>query len=148
MPKLSSDTAKKVSNAEGGSGFQLMTPGIYTLKLTEVEATTSKADNPMWIWQFQVSGGQFNGVELREYTVITDKALWKLNSIFQAFGVPASTHTDDLIGKTVRASIENEVISQGRLKGEQTNRIRNYLEPSAAPESASTSNDDEDELPY
>lgn len=131
MPKLSPENAAAAENAQTGS-FQLLPVGTYTLRLTEVEPTTSKTQKPMWVWKFEVDEGPYKGTSMWDRTVIQDNTMWKIAQVFRSFGVSADTHTDDLIGKTVQAVIDQKVIGAGKRKGETGNEVAEYIDAATA----------------
>lgn len=102
MAKLGPQMVKKV-NAADDDPFAPLPKGYHKLKLTKVESGKSKnSGKNMWTWHFKAiePGPQ---KELREYSVFDQE--WKFKQIFGAFGVPADTDTDELVGKTVIAEI-------------------------------------------
>lgn len=55
MPKLAAKIKKRVAKADavGGGDFEPLAPGKYIASLSEVEAKTSNAGNPMWVAEFE-----------------------------------------------------------------------------------------------
>lgn len=129
MPKLSPDNAASAAKEAASGGAQTLLPvGEYPLRLTEVEATTSKAGKPMWVWKFEVDEGEFKGNSIWEFTVIQENTMWKIGQIFAAFGVDTSTNTDDLHGEVIRAVIDQEVAQAGKRKDEVVNRVKQFID--------------------
>lgn len=149
MPKLSPDFVKKADTADTeGRNFDPIPEGPYTLRLTEVEATTSKTtQKPMWVWKWEVAEGEHEGYSLFDRTVIQENMMWKIAQIFAAFGVPNDTHTDNLIGqgRSVVATVKQEVIQSGNRKGQLSNSVDRYL-PSETP--APSGEAKKDDLPF
>lgn len=148
MPKLNAERAKQVEKAEGGGGFALAEEGTYTLKLTDVEAGETRGDTPKPKWVFKwviVDEGPAKGVKLWEHCALTDAAFWKLRQIFKAFGVTTDTDTDDLIGRTVKADVVQEIQQAGKGKGQLRNAVDNYIE--AAAQAAAPAGDEDGDLP-
>lgn len=128
MPKLSQDKAAKVDVAEGGS-FDPLPEAVYVAVLEgEVTAEQGKGDSPYWKWTFKIDeGSEFAGRKLYLNTSLSEKAEWRLNQVFGAFGVSSSTHTDDLIGRRVKLVVVQRVIQEGARKGDMGNDIRELL---------------------
>lgn len=147
MPKLNAERAKQVERAEGGGSFEAFEEGEYTLKLVDVEAGETRNNDPKWVFKWKVDDeGEAKGRQLWEHCALTEKALWKLKQIFDAFGVSTDTDTDDLVGKTVRAYVGQEVQQQGKNQGKMTNRIDQYYP--AAVKAADPAASAEEEVPY
>lgn len=133
MPKLSGANAKAAKQATGTNPFAPLPPGIHRVKLTSVKAGTSqKTNKPMWTWEFK-SVEPVEGKDLREYTVIQENTMWKIGDIFEAFGVPTSTGTDDLLGKTVLVQTDVEVQQEGKGKGRERHVIVGYPDQNLEP---------------
>lgn len=106
MPALNDEMAQKTANAESsGGGGALLPDGYYEAKLVEVKSSTSRAGNAMWVWTYHVGPDK---KEMKEYTVLSDDALWKLRDTYEAFGAEVGSDTDDLIGRTVIAEVYSE----------------------------------------
>lgn len=83
--------------------------GEYTLQLVGVEQGMSKAENPMYIWDFIiVDDPQYAGREFKVFTALTPSAMWKVAETVEALGIGAQ-------GSVVRFTRE-QVISR-RCKG-------------------------------
>lgn len=68
--------------------------GIYLFKVVDVTKAMSKNSNPMFVWEFEVfrdeKGNRTPHAGMRPklvHTVLTPKALWKLEEILVALGV-------------------------------------------------------------
>lgn len=126
MPKLTNDMAKAVEEAESGD-FEAIPEDIYEAVLDgEVEAN----DGPKglyWKWTFKVTTEGYDGRKLFLNTSLNEGARWKLKEVFEAFGMPTDTDTDDLIGKPVKLQVVQRIIGAGNRKGEIGNEIRQVL---------------------
>jgi hypothetical protein len=127
MPQLNSERAAVVDKAEGGN-FEPIDEGVYVLTLAkEVEAKDGDK-GPYWNWTFKVADipeqEAVKGRLLWQNTSLSETAAWRLKETFEAFGVPTTTHTDELIGKSVKAYVVQRVIDKGTKKGEKTNDIK------------------------
>lgn len=126
MPKLGSSLADKVEEAEGGN-FEAIPEGIYHAVLEgEVEAAEG-SKGPYWKWTFKVTDEGFSGRKIWVNTSLAENALWKLKEIFEAFGVPTDTDTEDLIGKPVKLYLVQRIIEQGNRKGDMGNDVKQVL---------------------
>lgn len=150
MPKLNAEKANQVERAEGGGSFEAFEEGEYVLKLAEVEAgETRETKDPKWVFKWKIAEGENEGRLLWEHCALTEKSMWKLKQIFEAFGVSTDTHTDDLIGKTVRAYVGQEVQQKGKNAGKMTNRIDQYYPaPATAASPADPWAGSDEEPPY
>lgn len=109
MAKLGGDQATAVENAVNPNG--LIDEGIYLATLTgEVKVFDGKS--VMWIWPFTIDAvnekGEpqpFAGRKVDHKTWISDAANYRLKDTFEAFGVPVSTDTDDLLNHKVRVKV-------------------------------------------
>ncbi len=127
MPKLNAQVAKKVREADTSNPFAAVPAGIYRVKLAKVESGKSKAGSSMWTWHFQATEPK-EKKGLREYTVISDDAMWKIAQIFEAFGEDPTTSTDDLLGREILAELGIEIQTEGKGKGKTRNYIVGYPE--------------------
>jgi hypothetical protein len=123
MPRLESKIAGKVNETEVGS-FKALEPGKYRCRLAEVEAKTARSSGkPMWTWKYETIESP-SGRTLWTNTVIDDSSFWKIAETFAAFGVPADTDTDELIGCTVLVTVIQREIGAGSRMGEMGNDIQ------------------------
>lgn len=86
--------------------------GQHVVKLVEIEETESQAGNDMLNATFKVVKGASTGATLYDNFVLTEKALWKLQSFLVAIGKKAdgkiTLDLDALIGKTCIVEVEHE----------------------------------------
>jgi hypothetical protein len=129
MPKLAEDKAQQVNETEGSS-FEAYPEGIYQGTLQDVEVREGqKAD--YWSWRFSdiisvEDDKKFPG-SLWVNTSLTDAADWKMKEVFAAFGVPADTDTDELLGKEVWLAVSQRVIEKGARMGETGNNVERVM---------------------
>ena len=172
MPKLAAKTRKKVEKAEAvKGGFDALPPGKYVAELSEVEATTSSAGNPMWKVQFnevhnldgeRMPGRQFYNLMLpqdkmpEDYTPKNSKKspeeAWadyqrlcegRLKQFFEAFGFTVDSDTDEMIGERCVLIIGVRTIQSGNRKGEKGNDV-NGIEPFDSVNFEGEDDDDDD----
>lgn len=131
MPKLSKDHAKQVNDAEGG--FPVAEPGLYHLRLEDVDGSRSGNAGPYWSWQFVVVGDadgpcEYDGMKLWNVTSLSEKAAGIMKQTFDAFGVTSDTDTDDLIGQVVSAQVSVRTIQGDSPRaGQKANQIDRLL---------------------
>ena len=85
--------------------------GNYRVKCVEVEQTVSKGGNPMFVWTFEVSEGDYRGFETKVFTAITPAAMWKVAETVVALGVGQSGSVvkfkrSDVVGKECGVTLE------------------------------------------
>ncbi len=123
MPKLNDQQATKA--AEGGEDFEAVDPGVYMCVLKEVNEKEGPA-GPYWEWIFVIhSDADGNELatkpQLWENTSLSEKAVWRVGKMMEAFGVDLTADTDDLIGDWVGINVGQEISQQGARKGELRN---------------------------
>jgi hypothetical protein len=144
MPKLAAKVAKAVNATEAAGSFEPIPAGIYAAVLKEVE--THEGDNgTYWSWVFEIPEGyEFEGRRFWNNSSLSEKARPFLKKVFDAFGVPADTDTDELCGQWVNLRIAQRTIKSGDRKGELGNTIAEVL-PYDGPDDDDDDDDDEDD---
>ena len=124
MPKLNQTKAAAVEEA-GGGDFEALEEDIYFLKLCECKVAEKEGPSgPYWIWEFEIPEDYENaGRRFWMNTSLSEKALWKLNETFSAFGVPADTDTDELVGSLVQGYVTQVVQQKGKNAGKLVNQL-------------------------
>lgn len=105
--------------------------GLYKVRCRNVEQSVSKGGNPMFVWIFAVSDGQYTGREFKVFTAITPAAMWKVAETVMALGVGQQGQVvkfkrSDVIGKECGALIE-ETEYNGQVKS-QISRVMSLKE--------------------
>lgn len=130
MPKLNKTVAKKVADAESVD-FEAIPDGIYAAKLLSVTVKEGKeSGQPYWSWEFEIddeANDKHNGSHQWVNTSLSDKALWKMNEVFTAFGVSSDTDTDELCGEYVRLVVSQRTIQAGARAGQLGNNVDSVL---------------------
>jgi hypothetical protein len=144
MPKLTPRKAKAVAKAEAPS-FDLLPDGIYRAKLTDVTPVIRPGKDPYWKWKFQVVDGPGKGRVFFENTSLGETSESFLNAMFEAFGVPPTTDTDDMLGEEVLLRLGTTTMQMGRRKGELVNEVEEVLALDAD-EEVEGDEEDEDEI--
>lgn len=86
--------------------------GTYRVKCANVEQSVSKGGNPMFVWEFEVTGGtKYDGHMLKVFTAITPAAMWKVAETVQALGIGQTGSVvkfkrSDVIGRECGAVVE------------------------------------------
>ena len=132
MPKLGAEEARAAEQAAEEGGPELIPTGTYLCQLLDVEVSDKEGDSGYhyWSWMLKIieEGSKFAGRELRLITSLSPKAQFAIGGAFAAFGVPADTHTDELLGEKVYARIVVRKITKGARMGEDGNNV-DYLLP-------------------
>ena len=112
--------------------------GQHVVKLIDIEETESQAGNDMLNATFQVTKGASTGAKLYDNFVLTEKALWKLQSFLVAIGMKADgkimLDLDHLIGKSCIVEVAHE-----EYEGKTRARIQEFIKLTAKKD-----DDDED----
>ena len=90
----------------------LMPEGTYRVRCANVEQSVSKGGNPMFVWDFEVVGGDHDGHILKVFTAITPAAMWKVAETVVALGIGQTGSVvkfkrSDVIGKECGAVVED-----------------------------------------
>ncbi len=102
-------------------------PGWYLCRISEIEEKQSSTGKPMLAVQYEVVSDDLGepvegSRKLFENWVLVDNALWKIQSVFKALGLPAEAivdiDTDELVGLELMLKVV-----QDTYQGE----IRNYI---------------------
>lgn len=138
MPQLSADVAQKAAEAES-LDFELVPEGVYEVLLKEDVSVQDGPKGPYWQWIFAIpsDAAEYANRQFWVNTSLGENALWKLNEVFTAFGVPTSTNTEDLVGRRVQLTVVQKIAEKGKKAGELVNEVRQVLplseiSPSAA----------------
>jgi len=85
-----------------------------TVKCIRCTKEVSQAGNPMYVWLWRVKTGAYQGQEIKEFTALTPKALWKLKQILEAIYAtkvagPFDFDDEDILGMSCRADMRISV---------------------------------------
>lgn len=139
MPQLSGDLAQKTAEAEGGN-FEPVPEDVYLATLDCDVEVNAGVKAPYWKWTFIIPEGQeYAGRKFWTNTSLSENALWKLKEIFEAFGVPTSYNTEDLVGRQVKLVVIQRIAEKGSRAGEMVNEIKQVLPASEDAAAAATS---------
>lgn len=126
MAVLPKKVAKAASEVEVGQ-FDALPEGPYNARLVEVKTDGEGPSGPYWLWRFEVVDGEFEGRNLWANTSLSDKAVWKVREMFDAFGYTTDSDTDDLIGDVVRLIVTQRPIEKGARAGQIGNNVDKVL---------------------
>lgn len=119
--------------------------GQHVVKLVEIEETESQAGNDMLNATFQVVKGQSTGAKIYDNFVLTEKALWKLQSFLTAIGMKADGKVvldlDKLIGKTCIVEVAHE-----EYDGKTRARIQEFKKLAAQKDEPEDDVEDDDDI--
>ena len=125
MPQLNETYASGIDEQPQSVG--VLEPGVYEAVLVEVVAKPGKVA-PLWSWRYEVAPGQVGeGRTLYNNTSLSEEARWKMKETFDAFGVPANTNTDRLLGQRVKLLIAKVIAQQGKRQGRFVNEIQEVM---------------------
>ena len=135
MAQLGSELSAKVDAAVDPTG--LIDEGIYLARLND-KVKVWDGKTVTWAWPFVIeaeangAAQKFAGRKIDHKTWISDAAFFRLKATFDAFGVPSSTDTDELIGKQVRLKITVKDDYRGEIDDEtglvkQVNDVREVM---------------------
>jgi hypothetical protein len=108
MPKLDGGYAAETEEQEGGD-FQVLKPGKYVYRLTEVEEgetgpNSKEPGTPKWVWKLAVDKDYHpelrkgrHQTTLQEHIPLTKNMQWKMKALFNGFGYTADSDTDEII---------------------------------------------------
>jgi hypothetical protein len=84
---MAKKTIVDFTNTDSNSGRVRIPEGDYKARVGTVKHETSKAGNPMLVWEFEITDGKFKGKKLIDRTVLQDNSLWKLKQLLEAMGI-------------------------------------------------------------
>lgn len=89
----------------------LIPEGTYRVRCADVQQSVSKGGNPMFVWDFEIAGGEHDGRMLKVFTAITPAAMWKVAETVVALGIGQTGSVvkfkrSDVIGKECGAVVE------------------------------------------
>lgn len=101
--------------------------GTYPAQCIDVQQEVSKSGNPMFVWDFIISSGDYKDRTFKLWTAITPAAMWKVAEVVTALGVGQSGQTV----KFKRGDVLNKpcglVIETDEYNGKPTSRISRVM---------------------
>lgn len=98
--------------------------GVYPAVLVLVTKDTSKSGNPMLVWEYELRFTDRLPFNIKNHTVLTENAAWKLRETLNALGIPnkpgerATFRVSQVIGKAVLLTLE-----EGEYQGRPRNNV-------------------------
>lgn len=125
MPKLAANIAREAEQAAEEDPYKLLPVGIYVGKLDEVEVSDQPgpSGHDFWAWKFIVQDEGYKGAQQTAITSLSPKARFSIGAAFAAFGVPADTHTDEILGELALLTVNQAPIAKGNRAGQIGNRV-------------------------
>lgn len=130
MPKLSDKQQAVTDQAEGG--FRLVPDGAYLCDLVKVKEVPGPSA-PQWEIDWAINDPdfeQYNGVTLKDWISLGENSAWKMRMFFDALGYSLDSNTDEMIGDQARLYVFKVIQEQGKLKGQNVNKVNRYADPS------------------
>lgn len=62
---------------EGEGGFTLYPEGTYHVRIESIERTMATTGNEQVKWLARITGGQFSGGKVTEFTPLTERGIWR-----------------------------------------------------------------------
>lgn len=130
MPKQSSapnNDAFEVDLSDVQDQSYAIPDGTYKAKCIEVSQDVSKSGNPMFVWEFEITEGQYAGRTFKSWTAITPAAMWKVAETVIALGIGQQGQ----VVKFKRQDVLNKecglVMEQDEYNGKPTSRISRVI---------------------
>lgn len=156
MPSTSA-TEVDFGDIEDGGGARVHVPeGDYRAKIKSVKFETSQSGNPMFVWIIVGTEGRLKNKELKEYTALTKKALWKLRDLMEAaIGKSPGGKINvrklldyckkNVVGKEVGITLEDDEYTNDKGKTFVSSKIKDYI-PIDDLETGVDSDEDDDDV--
>ncbi len=149
MPKLPDEEATTIDQHED-TGFAAHEAGIFTGRLAEVSVSEQAGPSGFhqWLWKFdildevrvipepvkaadgttsQAAPYTRTDAKIVSFMSLSPKATFKKKEHFDAFGVPANTDTDELIGRIASLRISKTKATQGKNIGKWVNNVEEVM---------------------
>ena len=139
------------NEATSGDSFEPLPEGWYNVVIDSVEEQESKSaknkGKPMYVIDYKVQGGDFDGRTKREWSCLWAGALFTQVSLQKAIGRPETVangnldvlEPDDLVGKELKIKIKHKEESYtDKETGEEKPVIRDNIQSRAAVDGGST----------
>lgn len=122
MAKLNKKLQDQTESAESSS-FEPLEPGVYHLRLRDVNTDGTGPKGPYWTFEYEVLDEPYASRRLWNNVSLSEAAAFKMKETFEAHEVPVDTDTDDMLGSVVKGQVSVRTIQQGARKGELANQI-------------------------
>jgi hypothetical protein len=129
MPQLSKAEAREAEQQaeESAQRFDPVPAGMYIGKLTEVVVSDKAGDSgyEYWMWRWDLEDDGYSGKTAQSITSLSPKAAFSFGLHFKAFGVPADTHTDELVGRLALLNLSQ--VPSSKDPNRMVNRVEEVL---------------------
>lgn len=140
------------SDADKGGARVRVKEGDYRVKCTDVKLGESKSSgNSMLTWTFVGTEGKLKGKEIKDYTVLTKEAAWKLKKVFEAFGIEIPTKKLDIVpllkkvkGVVIGVTLTDDEYEKDDGKTTISSKISDYMSEDVL-DGSDADEDDDDE---
>ena len=122
------DAVFEIDLSEQTDGM-ILPEGEYLGKVIDIEKTTSKAGNPMWVWTFTIVDGKYSGMEFKLFTALTPAALWKLSETLMALGIGGPGEKVKFEPKEVLNTLAVLHLVEDEYNGKKRNSLDKISEP-------------------
>jgi len=112
--------------------FEVLPRGSYNVRLSDLTYDLSQSSgNPMWTWELEVDGGDYNGRKLFFHTVFQGKGLPMTKRILQRiipdlvakpFDPEKIANEGSMLGMNLKAKV-----TQRRYEGRRTNSVQDLF---------------------
>lgn len=101
--------------------------GSYKAKCIDVSQEVSKSGNPMFVWQFELVGGQYAGKQFKSWTAVTPAAMWKVAETVVALGVGQNGQVVKFKRSDVIGKLCGLVMEQDEYNGKMVSRVARVI---------------------
>lgn len=101
--------------------------GTYKAKCIDITQDVSKSGNPMFVWEFEITEGDYRGRTFKSWTAVTPAAMWKVAETVQALGVGQTGQVVKFKKGDVINKLCGIVMEQDEYNGKPTSRITRVI---------------------
>lgn len=121
MPQLTSQQATAAENQAWDpdsqpTSFSVLEDGDYLFVLNEVQSSDAPGKSGFHYWTWILENPE-SGSRVYHITSLSPKSAGALGQMFAAFGVPATTPTENLLGQYVGLTVIKAPVTQGKNAG-------------------------------
>ena len=101
--------------------------GTYKAKCIDITQDVSKSGNPMFVWEFEITEGDYRGRTFKSWTAVTPAAMWKVAETVRALGVGQTGQVVKFKKGDVINKLCGIVMEQDEYNGKPTSRITRVI---------------------
>lgn len=148
MARIKADFTKV---REGGGGIRVP-KGDYRVKIVDSDLRDAQSGNPMIIWSFEFQDGKYEGKVIRDRTVLTERAMWRLKKLIETTGqkVPRKVvklDTRELHGKKLGITVDDREYEDNNGVSRIVSDVKDYIDYDAVGEAPEDDDDFIEEEP-